>query len=55
MIGFQRREIHGRGTDYGWHEYVLFNPQGDFAISVRRRARNDIAVLDEMPAARASG
>ena len=39
VIGFQRREITVEGTDYGWHEYVLFNPHHGFRyLSEYRRA-----------------
>ena len=50
VIGFQRREITVGGTDYGWHEYVLFNPQHGFRyLSEYDGHWNDIAVLDENP------
>ena len=50
VIGFQRREITVEGTDYGWHEYVLFNPQHGFRyLSEYDGHWNDIAVLDENP------
>jgi hypothetical protein len=50
VIGFQRREITVEGTDYGWHEYVLFNPQHGFRyLSEYDGHWNDIAVLDETP------
>jgi hypothetical protein len=50
VIGFQRRTITVEGTDYSWHEYVLFNPLHGFRyLSEYGGHWNDIAVLDETP------
>jgi hypothetical protein len=51
VVGFQYRVITVEGVDYGWDEYVLFNPHHGFRyLSEYDGHWNDIAVLDEAPA-----
>jgi len=50
VVGFQRREISVEGVEYGWNEYVLFNPyRGFHYLSEYEGHWNDIRTLRELP------
>jgi hypothetical protein len=53
IVGFQHRVFYVDGTEYGWDEYVLFNPQRGFRyLSEYEGHWTDIVVLDGAPTRR---
>ncbi|ABF39113.1 conserved hypothetical protein [Candidatus Koribacter versatilis Ellin345] len=55
VIGFQRRTIQVEGTDYSWHEYLLFNPFKGFRYLVEYDGHwNDVSPTKGLPAVRGS-
>jgi len=56
VIGFQVRTITVDGTDYSWHEYLLFNPYKGFRyLSFYSGHWNDIKPLKGLPVITESG
>lgn len=50
VIGFQVRTVTIGGTDYSWHEYLLFNPYEGFRyLTVYNGHWNDVRTLPEVP------
>jgi hypothetical protein len=56
VVGFQRRVIYVDGVEYGWDEYVLFNPEQGFRyLSEYEGHWSDIVVVDEKPSGLGTG
>ncbi len=50
VVGFQRRTIRVEGTDYSWHEYLLFNPYKGFRYLTEYNGHwNDVSILKSLP------
>jgi hypothetical protein len=50
VIGFQQRTVTVSGTDYGWAEYLLFNPYKGFRYLTEYNGHwNDVRTLRALP------